>query len=151
MSKRQTRRIGREAIELIKDYYDNGDGRFDSVYDIVDWLKAEHRIKCGYHQAQDWDRKARLERADELKATTYPSARIGYVRQAAPTHSERALGRSTRLQDTLTRLTNDEREAKADAAQADASSIEQARALMMTSVRSGYAALAILNDNGDAA
>jgi hypothetical protein len=139
-------RIGRDAIELLKDYYANGDGRFDGIASMVAWFRSEHRIKVTIDQVRGWDRQARLERADQLQATTFPSARIGYARQAAPTHGERALGRSTRLQDTLTRITNDEREAKADAEQADASSIERARALMMTSVRSGYQALAILND-----
>lgn len=122
-----SKRIGREAIELIKQHYSDGEGRFETGYDVMHWLKAEHRIKCGYHQASAWDRQARLERADERQSTTFPSRRNGYVRQAAPAHGERVISRGIRHKDTRTRLVNDLREARADAAQPDASPLEKAK------------------------
>jgi hypothetical protein len=125
------RRIGREAIELIKDYYENGDGTFGTAYQIADWLRTHHRIRATYHQAQEWDRTARLERADKLQSTTTPSARNGFARQAAPAHAERTRSRSSRLKDTTTRVANDVREAKADAAQPDADAIERARVALL--------------------
>jgi hypothetical protein len=124
------KRIGREAVELLKDYYENGAGHFDDLYEIVDWLHAQ-RIKCTWLQVQGWDRQARLERADKLQSTTSPSARNGYKRQAAPAHGERVQSRASRLKDSSTRINNDVREAKADAAQPDASAIERARVALL--------------------
>lgn len=127
------KRIGREAVELLKDHYENGDGDFIGTYGVMDWLKSTHRIKSTYAQAQGWDRQARLERADKLQSTTYPSARNGYKRQAAPAHVERTRSRVSRLKDTSTRVNNDVREAKADAAQPDADAIERARVALLES------------------
>jgi hypothetical protein len=129
MAKQRKQSVGREAIELLKDSYVNGDGEFENIWHIVRWLNAQHSyIRATEDKARAWDRAARLELADQKKSVTYPSRVIKHKRQAQPTADERRKPRRTRTRDTSTRVINDDREWDATVAQADATELERAQA-----------------------
>lgn len=119
-----------EVIDMLKTWYRESYDPWVSTMHIRAWLNSEG-IKASYKQVLDWDRKARLQLADEGISITNPVKANGYSRQGTPTLDERLIARAPRIKDTNTRLRNDLREATADAAQADASTFETLKAKML--------------------
>lgn len=144
MTKRQaSRRLGREAIEAIKNEWRDGDGIFDGVHDAREWLK-DQGIKASYNQVSGWLRSAYYEMHDDGNSVTFPSKVNGYARQAFPVYADRVASREPRLSDTATRLKNDLRVAVADAQQADASPGEKAKPKLLRAAKEMIEAIAEL-------
>jgi len=140
-------RLGREAIELLKNAYRDGQ-EFTDIYAVRDYLIAELGVKPArmpWGSVGNFDRQARLENADDDYANTSSSARNGYRRDPNADAADRTVSHQPALRYVATRTANELRVAKAAAAQADASKVEVQREARLEIVAPMLKLLADLN------
>jgi hypothetical protein len=128
--KGRRRRLGREAIELLKNAYRDG-SEFADIYAVRAFVITELGVKAAFvpfDSARNWDRTARLENADDGYASTFPSRTIGFKRSPNADATERSASHGTDYRYIATRGGNALRSAKASASQSDANRREIERA-----------------------
>jgi hypothetical protein len=141
------RRLGREAIELLKNAYRDGQ-EFSDIYAIRDYLIAELGVKPAWvpwGSVGNFDRQARLENADDNYANTSPSRLNGYRRNPNADPAERKTAHGPALRGLATRGANELRIAKGNAAQPDATRVEVQREARLEIVAPMLQLLAELN------
>jgi len=120
------KRIGREAIEVLKGAYMDGK-RLEgpaAVRAFVIMALGVRPKTVRITAATEWDRQARYELADERIAITSPVAVNRYLRDPNADEAARREAREARQRDLKTRVTNQRRLAEADADQPDAARSE---------------------------
>jgi hypothetical protein len=130
------RNIGREAVNVLKSAYKDG-RELAGIWQVRQFISDELGIKLTkitMGQAGGWDRTARLEISDQGYAVTSPSRRNAYKRNPNADTKERVDAHRSPIKYAATLVGNEERIAKANAAQADASRIEIVRAAQLAIV-----------------
>jgi hypothetical protein len=140
-------RVGRAAINLIKEAYEQGADlgtKFDIRVFLNDQGIASKHLKL--NAVGEWDRKARLE-VHEAKTTSIPNPVYNnqYTRKSAATPLERRVGRAPDRKDVATRVQRQGIEAAADAVRDDATQAEKAMPDLYASVQNVLTAIETLS------
>ncbi len=140
-------RVGRAAINLIKEAYEQGTD-LGTKFDIRVFLH-QNGIAMKFLKldaVSNWDRKARLE-VHIAKTTSIPNPVYGndYHRKSAATPLERRVGRKSDRKNTATRVKRQYIEAEADASRNDATKAEEAMPQLYASVQNVLQAIETLS------